>query len=144
MKYAVIENGAVANVVEAGPKTKFPDSWTVIASEVAKIGDLFHPETEAFQTPEPEALAPTVAEYQAAIERHIDAVAQSKQYANAISAASYAVSTNPQWAAEALAFVTWRDAVWHYVYMTLAAVEKGEHAAPTIAELIAELPVIEW
>lgn len=145
MRYAVIIDGAVANVVEAAQDTEFPQDWTVIASDSANIGDAFNAVSGEFMSPpEPEPPAPTVEQYQAAIERHIDAVAQSKQYSNGVALASYVNSTNPQWSAEAVAFIAWRDAVWHYAYTMLAAVQAGEHEPPALDTFIEELPVIEW
>lgn len=88
--------------------------------------------------------APTLDDYEAAIQLVIDAEARSKKYANAVSAASYANSTVPQWAAEAAAFIAWRDQVWAYAYTQLDAVMQGQRAQPTVDELIAELPAIAW
>lgn len=89
--------------------------------------------------PEPEPESPTLEDYRAAIRAHVDATAQARDYDNAVSCASYVNSTNPQWAAEAQAFVAWRDAVWAYVFAELAKVENGERAAPTVEVFVAEL-----
>jgi hypothetical protein len=86
---------------------------------------------------------PTLADYQAAVEAHVEGTARARDYASAVSCASYVYSTNPAWAAEATAFVAWRDAVWIEVYGTLAAVQ-GVAPAPTIAALVAGLPAMEW
>lgn len=87
---------------------------------------------------------PTVDEYRAAIVALLDAKAQERRYDNAVSIATYTDSTNPQWIAEALAFVAWRDAVWVYAYTELDKVMTGQRLQPTIAELVAELPVMVW
>jgi hypothetical protein len=92
----------------------------------------------------PPAPAPTLDDYEAAIQALIDATAREKNYADGVSLASYVASTVPAWAAEAAAFIGWRDAVWGYVYTQLAAVEAEERAQPTVAELLAELPAITW
>lgn len=81
--------------------------------------------------------------YTAAITRHIDATARSRQYDGALSIATYVASSIPAWAAEAAAFVAWRDEVWAYVLVELAKVQAGQRAQPTIPELIAELPTIK-
>lgn len=86
---------------------------------------------------------PTMADYQAAVEAHVEATARDRAYASAVSCASYVYSTVPAWAAEATAFVAWRDGVWSTVYAQLAAVQGGA-PAPTIAALVAELPAMEW
>lgn len=84
-----------------------------------------------------------LADYQAAVAAHVDAVAGQRNYTDGAHCASYVASTIPAWAAEAAAFVAWRDAVWSQAIATLAAVEGGAEP-PTIAGLIAALPVIEW
>lgn len=88
--------------------------------------------------------APTVAEYEAAIQDLIDTTARGKMYADGVSMASYVNSTNPAWAAEASAFVSWRDAVWAYAYTELAKVEAEARSIPTVEEFLAELPTITW
>lgn len=88
--------------------------------------------------------APTQQDYAAAIQAHVDATAQEKGYGSCVSLASYVASTNVVWAAEAAAFVAWRDAVWAYAYAQLAAVAAEERAQPTVAELVGELPEMEW
>lgn len=50
----------------------------------------------------------------------------------------------PQWAAEAAVFVAWRDAVWLYAYAEMDKVLTGQRPQPSIDDLIAELPAIEW
>lgn len=103
------------------------------------------PEHEAPQEPEP---APrTLEDYRAAIRAHVDATAQARLYDNAVSCASYLNSTNPVWAAEAQAFVAWRDAVWAYVFAELAKVENGQRPQPAIEEFVGELTAavpMEW
>lgn len=91
---------------------------------------------------EPEPL--TQADYAAAIQAHIDAAAVSKQFNDGVTMASYAASTNLQWAAEAQAFVAWRDAVWAYAYAELEKVLTGQRPQPTIEAFLTELPAIAW
>lgn len=80
----------------------------------------------------------------AAVQAHVQATARARGYDGAESCASYALSGNPVWAAEAGAFMAWRDAVWASALATLAAVEAGAEAVPTVDALIAGLPVIAW
>ncbi len=89
------------------------------------------------------AAAPTLADYEAAIQRHIDATAGQRGYSSGVSCASYAASTVPGFAAEAAAFIAWRDAVWISVHAQLAAVQAGA-PAPSVRGLIAALPAMEW
>lgn len=89
---------------------------------------------------------PVVAEadYATAIQSHIDTTAQSRCYDSGVSLATYTTSSIPTYAAEATAFVSWRDAVWAYAYGELAKVQNGQRPKPTVSEMIAELPEIEW
>lgn len=88
--------------------------------------------------------APTVEDYKVAIVVHLDATAQSRLYDSAVSIATYVGSTNPQWVAEAAAFVAWRDAVWAYAYSELDKVMTAQRGQPTVAELLGELPAMVW
>lgn len=93
-----------------------------------------HPEVVKFFNP-----PPTLDDYRRAVQAHVDATAQERQYDNATSCASYVNSTNPAWAAEASAFVAWRDAVWVYAFAELDKVANGERQQPTVSEFIGEL-----
>ena len=88
--------------------------------------------------PTPEQI---IADYQARIDLHIDAVAQQRQYRDGERCASYVTSTITLWAAEAAAFVAWRDAVWTAALAMLAAVQAGG-AIPESP--IAGLPEMDW
>jgi hypothetical protein len=90
------------------------------------------------------APAPAEIDYATAMKQHLDTVAQSRRYDNAISLALHTSSSIPAWAAEAAAFVSWRDAVWSYAYEQLAAVQSGQAPAPTVSGFIASLPAIQW
>jgi hypothetical protein len=87
---------------------------------------------------------PNVADYQTAIVAMLDAAAQSRRYDNGLSLSTYTGSTNPTWAAEAQAYVAWRDAVWAYAYAELDKVMTGERAQPSVEGFLAELPVPAW
>jgi len=83
----------------------------------------------------------SIEDYSAAVQAHLDAAAQSRLYTDGNSLATYTASTNQAWAAEAQAFVAWRDAVWAQVYGMWAS---PPDPVPTPAEVVAGLPVIEW
>ena len=74
----------------------------------------------------------------------MDKKAQERGYDGIMSACSYATSTDNIFAAEGLACVKWRDAVWRKCYDILAEVKAGTRAIPTAEEVIAELPALEW
>ena len=91
---------------------------------------------------------PTDAEIQLeltnAVQMHLDATACERNYDGILSLCTYATSTNPTFAAEGQAGVTWRDAVWAKCYQVLAGCLAGTRTTPTEIELIAELPVMVW
>lgn len=87
---------------------------------------------------------PKAEDYAAAIQGHVDDVAREHDYRDGFALAGYATSTVPAWAAEARAFVAWRDAVWVYVYSELEAAQIGQRAQPSIPGLVGELPAIAW
>lgn len=86
----------------------------------------------------------TAADYEQAIQKRVDATAAERRYSDGGSCSSYANSTNPAWAAEAQAFIAWRDAVWAHAYAEMAKVEAGERSQPSVEEFIAELPAMTW
>lgn len=87
---------------------------------------------------------PAINDYRAAIQSLIEETAQSKQYDNAASLASYVASTVPAWAAQAQTFVAWRDAVWQYVYQQLEQFQLGLREQPSVANFVAEITPIDW
>ncbi|MFC0280316.1 hypothetical protein ACFOHK_08155 [Falsigemmobacter intermedius] len=93
--------------------------------------------------PEPVALTAEqlVEQIRVSVQAHVDATARERLYDNGNSLASYVASTNPQWAAEAQAFVAWRDAVWMQVYDLWAS---PPEPWPTPVGVIADLPAINW
>lgn len=78
--------------------------------------------------------------YETAVQVHLDAAAKAAGYDSILSACSYAGYANP-FQAEGQSFVVWRGSVWEYCYAQLALVQAGTRTAPTIDELIAELPL---
>lgn len=88
--------------------------------------------------------APTIDDYETAIQGIVDATAREKLFRDGVTLASYTASTNPQWAAEAAAFVAWRDGVWAYAYSELAKVQAGQRDQPSVEEFLAEVEPIEW
>ena len=135
-------DGAVVNVVLAGEGYTPPDGLS-IGAPGGEIGDTWDGSAYVKPAPPPEP-APTAADFAMAVQSHIDDAARGRGYNDSASLASYVSSTLPQWAAEASAFVAWRDAVWIYAYGELGKVQAGQRALPTIDKMIAELPKIDW
>ena len=143
MRAAIIEDGVVKNIVKADPEFAQSQGWVV--SDTAKVGDLY--DGSGFTTPPPEPQSPEQIKerLRRAVEDHVEETARERDYSSAVSLASYTSSTKSDWAAEAQAFVKWRDDVWEYVFIRLAAVESGEEEPPESAEaFIQDLPVMVW
>ena len=79
-----------------------------------------------------------------AVQKHMDTTVQARGYDNIHTACTYANSTDESFRAEGIACVAWRDSVWRTCYNILAEVKAGNRSIPTVVELIAELPVLEW
>ena len=92
------------------------------------------------QTPQ----APAIADYENAIQNLVDSTAREKQFRDGVTLASYTASTKPKWAAEAQAFVAWRDNVWFYAYGELAKVQAGQRSQPTVEQFLGEIARIAW
>lgn len=137
-------SGVVVNIIELADGAVWtPPAGLTLGAPGGEIGDTWTGTAYA-RPPKPAPPPPTQEDYAAAVEAHVDAAAQSRSYRDGFALAGYATSTVPAWAAEAAAFIAWRDAVWGYAYAQLALVEAQERAQPTVAELIDELPGITW
>lgn len=73
----------------------------------------------------------------------VDDTARSRQYNNGVYCASYAQSTNPVWAAEAQAFIAWRDSIYAYALQVFSDIQSGQPAL-TQEEFVAGFPEIVW
>ncbi|MDR2489019.1 MAG: hypothetical protein LBD42_05975 [Desulfovibrio sp.] len=82
--------------------------------------------------------------FTAAIQSRLDAFAQTRGYDGILSAATYATSTVPKFAAEGQYAVEARDATWAKGYEILDAVLSGQRPMPTIEEVMEELPPLAW
>lgn len=93
---------------------------------------------------EPPQPSPTITDYENAIQSLIDQTAREKQFRDGVTLASYTASTKPKWAAEAQAFVAWRDNVWSYAYGELEKVQAGQREQPTVEKFLDEIARIAW
>lgn len=98
-------------------------------------------ENPAPPEPTPEEI---VKGYENAVQAYLDATAQSRGYDNTYTCLSYLSSTDDIWYRESRAFNAWRDQVWRRCHEILNAVMAGECAPPSVEELLAMLPVIDW
>lgn len=79
-----------------------------------------------------------------AVETFLDSIVSQKDYKNILHACSYVESSVPQYKAEALAVVAWRDLVWGKAYEIQNAILAGSRTVPTREEFLAEMPALEW
>lgn len=82
--------------------------------------------------------------FEDAIEAYMTSVVQTRNYRDIHTAASYVNSTNEKFAKEGAACNKWRDDVWDKCYAILGDVENGLRPIPTLEEVIAELPLLDW
>lgn len=93
---------------------------------------------------EPSQPVATIIDYENAIQNLVDNTARERQFRDGVTLASYIGSTKANWAAEAQAFVAWRDNVWFYAYGELAKVQAGERQQPTVEQLLTEIAPVDW
>lgn len=74
---------------------------------------------------------------------HLNAVAGERRYDNRFTCSLRAGFAGP-FQAEGVAFAAWMDQCNLVGYTIMAEVKAGQRAAPTPAELIAAMPIIEW
>lgn len=81
--------------------------------------------------------------YEAAVTELLDNAAIAAGYDNINTVISYAEEPAvPKFQADGKRFRTWRSLVWAYAYEQLALVNSGGRTQPTVAEFLAELPVL--
>ena len=78
------------------------------------------------------------------VQAYMDKTVQVRGYDNIHTACTYATSTDETFKAEGTACVAWRDSVWRKCYSLLAEVKTGTRPVPTLEEVIAELPILDW
>lgn len=81
---------------------------------------------------------------QTAVQAVLDGKAKEKNYDNGFALAGYALSTNDTFRSEAGKFIAWRDAVWAKCYQILDAYKAGEIEMPSVENVLAVLPELEW
>lgn len=82
--------------------------------------------------------------YKEQLQGLIDHKAAEKEYASGFSCASYVSSSNPQWSAEAQAFIAWRDSVFEYAYQYFDDVQSGVITNPNFEDFFAGVPTMVW
>lgn len=135
--------------------------WTYIEDHRGKEGYVdgtpytisdFGPLPDGWSDAPPPPPEPTIEErteqFRAAIQSHLDAFAQTRNYDGIMSAASYATSAVEKFRVEGQYAVDVRDATWAKAYELLAewmeGILSGERGFPTDEEIFNELPALEW
>ena len=90
-----------------------------------------------------DAPAPTMADFDYAMEEHLTAERSERGYTTR-EPDVYLNSQVPRWASDARDWVAHRDAVMLYALEVMTAVEAGTREPPTMAEFTAGLPKIAW
>nr|WP_320141261.1 hypothetical protein [uncultured Cohaesibacter sp.] len=139
MKYALVIDG----VVDTISFEQFFSDWEPVPDDVF-AGHIDNGDG-TFSAPPIAASVPTQDDYTKAIQALFEETASSRRYEQGATAfATYVNSKDTEWAAEAQAFVAWRDTVWRYAYQQLDAVQSGDREQPSVGELLAELPKPNW
>jgi hypothetical protein len=104
---------------------------------------------EYYECVEIPAHVPTEKEIQEQLEQGIEAwmntVVAERDYDSIDTCiARYTDSPNPKYAREAKAVRDWNTAVWDKCWDILAEVKAGKRDVPTLEEVIAELPKLDW
>lgn len=82
--------------------------------------------------------------YTAAVQDMLDNEAKTQNFDSILTAVTYAGSGKARFSGKGNAARNWRDSVWDECYTILEDVELGNRAMPTVEELLAELPTINW
>lgn len=145
IKYAKIINHETKQCeVGTGTNKEFYKSIGFVEMEVEQsYNGLWYLQGYAPAKPEPTA-EEILRTYENAVQAYLDETAQSRDYDNTYTCLSYLSSTDPIWHREANAFNAWRDQVWRKCHEIMNAALSGEVAPPTVEELIAQLPTIDW
>lgn len=93
---------------------------------------------------DPAPVEHVIAAVQQAVQQRLDDFARTRNYDGILSAATYATSSVQKFAAEGQYAVQARDASWAACYQVMADVQFGRRPMPSVEQVLAELPVLEW
>ena len=79
-----------------------------------------------------------------AVDDYMDRTVQERGYDNIAKCVTYEGDIDPIFNREGTMAKQWRSKVYRTCYNILAGVEAGDRPIPTEAELLAELPKIDW
>lgn len=144
MIYIKVVDGIVVDraLFDGEMPSDWPDATDWLRNDVAQVGWIDDGGT--FTAPPSLPVVPTITDYENAIQNLVDTTARDRQFRDGVTLASYTASTKPKWAAEAQAFVAWRDNVWFYAYGELTKVQAGQRPQPTVEQFLGEIAPIAW
>lgn len=126
MRYFRQKDGKV-RAIDSDQEFLILDEWVELTE--AEIDAVLNP---------PKSTEQLLAEYERAVESHVNATARAKGYNNIDSIAKYLVDGNP-FKAEAEALSIWTASVWTTAHTMLNDWQNGG-GEPTLEEVIAALP----
>ena len=153
------QTGAYAGPYDAQESPLQPGTFIAPAASVAIAPPAFNAQTHSARwsgsawviealpappQPDPPTEAEIIAAFTAAIQLRLDTFARTRSYDGILSACTYVTSSVPKFASEAAYCVGARDATWATGYQILADVQAGERAMPTVEDVMAELPSLQW
>lgn len=145
--YALIQKSDNA-ILRVGPdyydlSPEKPFYWTPCPPECTTAwtynGSEFFP--PVVPTPTPEEI---IEQYTEAVQQRLDDFARTRGYDGILSACTYNADTIQKFQIEGQYCVEARGATWQQCYTILDAVLAGEIPMPTLEELFAQLPVLQW
>ena len=127
MRYAIIENDVVVNIVNAD--YPLASNW-IEDNGLAQIGGAYD---GAFnQAPE---IYPSIDEYKVAVEEYLDRVVAQYDYKSWLSACAYA-STENQYQEQSKRIIVWTAEVWDRYYKKIA----NEDIKESLPDFVNDLP----
>jgi len=153
-KYATIDGAAVINPTREQYAQMTPPAYPLAdpmpPAPTPPEGKIAVPDGYALEGGEwvqqwrlDDAPAPTMADFDYAMEEHLTAERSERGYTTR-EPDVYLNSQVPRWASDARDWIAHRDAVMLYALEIMNAVEAGTREPPTMAEFKAGLPRIEW
>ncbi|MDR2935655.1 MAG: hypothetical protein LBV70_07270 [Candidatus Adiutrix sp.] len=136
----VIDNGTYHVPHPSAKLPEFYDLWRRVEA-YAKANPQMADVEEPPPQPQP---AQREAALKAALQARLDGFARTRGYDGILSAASYAASTDPRFAAEGQYAIQARDETWRAALAVFAQVAAGEREMPAVAGFMAELPELAW
>lgn len=82
----------------------------------------------------------TIEAINTAVQNALDEGAQSWGYSSIVAGASYYGCNTPQYAADAIALMDWRDSVWQWAYAKYPSVTPGETPEEFMVDMPAQPP----